>query len=455
MDEITEKDVSELKSKGKKIKIIIKRTLLGVVSAALIFSLLPNVQYQIALQKANNDTYIKDVLSSDETREEKIAKIFEEAINNNENISSELKKRIIDSFTTQVINRAGCFFTDKTIMNMYAVASTEKIKEMSNFSKEHGWWSGNYNPYTNTYSLYNGEESDYSLIAHEQLHAILKNGLINTGFTNGLNGYGINEAATSLLGKNDYSYSDERNALNILSMIIGYNTVLQYYVNSDLAGLKKELNKYIPPEETNKLISNIDLDVFSSYFETFLQKNHIQYNEDKLYERYNNRRQQNIEILKHLFENKYGVQIENSKLGQLIFNSAYFINPEDLDFDKSYYSFSFKSEQSISIKISTPSFEGLANRIINKNLTEISTSVDESKESIIIKELNLEGVVDQIRGYLLTQYGKNKTSVSIQSFSIVVNKDELENFNYEEILNNIISRINNSKEIGNIEDERE
>ena len=159
---------------------------------------------------------------------------------------------------------------------MYAVASTQEIKQMSDFAAEHGWWNGDYNSFSNTYSLDNSvEDADLSLIAHEQLHAILKTGIIDTGFTNFIiNGYGINEGTTSLFGKNDNAYFAESNIVDTLGLIIGYDTLFKYYVEGDLSGLKKELNQYISPQETNDLIRNLDLNVFTSYFETFLIKNY-------------------------------------------------------------------------------------------------------------------------------------------------------------------------------------
>lgn len=451
MNEIIEKDVSELQSKGKKFKFSIKRTLLGVISAALVFPSIPNVEYQIALKKANNSTYIEEVLSTDQSREEQIAQIFAEAIENNNNIPDDIKDRVIESFTTQVINRAGGFFTDETIRNMYAVASTEKITEMSSFSKEHGWWGGDYNSYTNTYSLYaSTEQSNSSLIAHEQLHAILKKGLIDTGLTNGLNGYGMNEAFTTLFGENDYSYSQESNIVDILGAIIGYNDLVQYYVNRDLSGLKKELNQYLSPKETNKLIRNIDLDVFSGYLETFLEKNNIPYNADKLYESAKSRRLQNIESLKKIFENKYGVSIEESKLGQLIFNSLFFIDDDKFDPHQSYYTITFSDENNIKISMFNGSIDGIANGIINKSMEQITVDENESAETIIAKEFNL----DEIRGYSLNSINNSQTNVRIHGISFIVNKDDLETFNYEQAFNDAITRIQATKDI-TMEEDRE
>ena len=103
---------------------------------------------------------------------------------------------------------------------------------------------------------------DESLLAHEQLHAILKNGLFGTGLTSGIEGYGINEGATTFFGKSDSSYYSENNIINTLGFIIGYENLLETYTNSDLSVLKKMLYQYISPQEANELIHKIDLNVF-------------------------------------------------------------------------------------------------------------------------------------------------------------------------------------------------
>ena len=63
----------------------------------------------------------------------------------------------------------------------------------------------------------------------------------------------------------------------MLGLIIGYDKLINYYLNSDLEGLKEEISQYISKEETNKLISNIDKYVFLRYYKEFLINNEIDY----------------------------------------------------------------------------------------------------------------------------------------------------------------------------------
>ena len=214
---IEEKDIGELKKKGKKFKFPIKRTLLGVLCTTLIWSAIPNIEYNIARIQANNNKYITSVLEDTNlSKEQQIAQIYKTALMENKNIPDDIKELLIASFTSEVINHAGIFFTEDTIRNMYAVAKTEKISQMSEFAKEHGWWSGD----------------------------------------------GINEGATTFFGKSDSSYYSENNIINILGFIIGYENLLETYTNSDLSVLKKMLYQYISPQEANELIHKIDLNVF-------------------------------------------------------------------------------------------------------------------------------------------------------------------------------------------------
>lgn len=267
MDElIEEKDVSKLKT--KKIKFAIKRTLIGILCATLVWTSIPNIKYSVERIQADNSQYITNVLEDNSlSKEQQIAQIYKKALMENKNIPDDIKEALIDSFTSEVINHAGVFFTEDTIKNMYAVAKTEKVSPTSEFAKEHGWWSGDYNSYKNEITVnLDGSEYDKSLLAHEQLHAILKKGLWGTGLTTGIEGYGINEGATTFFGKSDNCYYSEKNIINSLGLILEYKNLLETYTSSDLSGLKKMLYQYVPPQEANELIHKIDLNVFQRIF---------------------------------------------------------------------------------------------------------------------------------------------------------------------------------------------
>lgn len=436
MEEIIEKNVEDLKSKCKKIKISLKRTLLGIISATLVFSTLPNIEYKIALYEANHSPYIEEVLATEQTKEEKIAQIFAQAIQGNDNIPDDVKDRVIEAFTTEVINHTGYFFTDKVIKNMYAVASTQKIEQMSDYAIEHGWWDGDYSSYLNTYTLPGTiEDTDLSIIAHEQMHAILKRGMVNTGFTNFIiHGYGINEGTTAIFGKNDESYSIEQNIVDTLGLIIGYDTVFKYFVDSDLRGLKKELNKYISPKETNKLIKNMDLNVFADYLISFLDNNDIPFNEPKLYESYTNRKNEIKDILKKIFKNKNGIPMEESTFGKVILNSSFFKEPltiyEQLqDNEKINYSITFNNANTVIFNINLDySYEYQC--IINQNFREINV---EDTKNYITNKLNVDGV----REIGVEALNDTQSLISSGMYYISIPIDEIEEFDYNKVLSHI------------------
>lgn len=265
MDKIVEKNVQTIQSiaKKKKIKSAIKQTVIGVVLSSIALSTVPNLKYNIALFNAKSDSYIASVLNSDDNKIEQVKMIYAKAINNNPNLDDKLKKKMIESFSKYVLDKFAVFFSEENIRNMYAVASTETISEMSAFAKAYGWWSGDYNSYFNNLSLNTLDNEE--LLAHEQLHAMVKSGLFGTGLTDGINAYGANEGVTSLMC-NDNSYIKQQGIMDQLGLLMGYNKVIPYYLDGNISGLKEELCKYISEDDANKLISDLDTLTFSDYF---------------------------------------------------------------------------------------------------------------------------------------------------------------------------------------------
>ena len=316
------------KQSGK--KKIIRRVIAGATTTALAISLFPTVNYDIAKYKAKHNFEIQEILNySNEEKTKKIAELFEEAIKSNKKIEEESKSKIIESFTTLVIEPHGSEFSEDTIINMYAVASTEGVTKMSDFAVEHGWWGGDYNTYTNSFSINPNSVESEELIAHEQLHGILKDGNFGTGLTNFLDGYGINEALTTMLTENDYSYCEEEIMANMLGLIIGYDKLINYYLNSDLEGLKEEISQYISKEETNKLISNIDKYVFLRYYKEFLINNEIDYDYEKLSTKEDEKMKDIKSLLISLCEGKYDCKVDECNIGKLLLSDDIFI--EDWD----------------------------------------------------------------------------------------------------------------------------
>lgn len=455
MDQVIEKDIKNLRQKNKKIKLVAKRTLIGVVSTLLAFSVFENTKHGIAINQARNDKFIEQTLTSELNKKQKVADVFAYAIRNNTNIPDYEKNKIIEAFTTNVIDYTGDFFTDENIINMYAVASTQKVKKMSNFSKEHGWWAGDYVSFTNTYFL-DDRNKDYEsiLIAHEQLHAIMRSNILDTGFTNFLiNGYGINEAATSTFSK-DFSYYEMSMLFTTLGLIIGYDTLFKYYSEGDLNGLKMELNKYILPQETNHFIINFDLIVFSHYFRIFLENNGIAFDNEKFNKIMKDKTEDITLTLKKIYKNKFGVSCEESKFGNLIFNSLFFNNDVNdyaitldsnfegkeikngaLSLDDIIYDITFYDANTIRIDILPKSFGHLFSFSCNKPLHECS----DDEYNKILEEFGVNGIYSSI-------YSELNRTVKISSFYLFVNANEIENFDIDETLKDLNNRVINNVE---------
>ena len=271
---IEEKDVEDLQKQEKKFRFSIKKTLLGILSILILWSTKPNAEYAITRLEADNSSYIANVLRSTSlSRKEKIAQIYQTALVENHKIPIDLKKQLMDAFTTEVIEYAGCFFTDETIKNMYAVVKTEDVRELYHFEKEYGWWDGDYISFSNLISVDVIDMNiDKTLLAHEQMHAILKRGWFENGFMNGIYGYGINEGATVSSVKSDNSYPLQSKTFDLLGLILGYENIFKTYTNSNLSELIQILSQYIPPQEARELIILLDLDVFRRIYPNFYGK---------------------------------------------------------------------------------------------------------------------------------------------------------------------------------------
>lgn len=350
---------NEIELKDKNIKSNVKIAILAFAIGSSLISLTPNIKYKIALLKAKNNKEIIRLINDKNNKEENIKTIYELAINKNNNIPIESKKILIKAFEENFIEPYYNLILDETIYNMYAVASTQRVKEMSKTAKKYGWWSGDYNSYTNTIYLYSYNSK--VLVAHEQLHAILKTGLFDMGYTKGLNGYALNEALTVSLIKGDDSYYDQFLVSDYLGLIIGYDKLYKYYMLGDLDGLKNELNKYIEKEETEKLIRNMDVQVFNDYGLIFLTTNNVGYvdsdNENtinildrrKIFNYKMRLEKENTEILMNLFESKYNCKVEDSNLGRIIFGNGNDLFDKDLNPNDPIYDIYYNDPNSVKI----------------------------------------------------------------------------------------------------------
>lgn len=107
---------------------------------------------------------------------------------------------------------------------------------------------------------------------------------------------------------------------------MGYDKIANYYMNMDLSGLKKELYQYLPKNEANNLITALDLNVFSNFFQSFMDANNFNFKEDKLQTFLDNNTSKIRETFIKLFENKNDCKISDSNLGRIIFGSNYFVD---------------------------------------------------------------------------------------------------------------------------------
>lgn len=431
------------KHKHKKFKLI-KKTIAGLFATAIGLSSIPSIQCNIAHAKGKKDQIIVSVMESDEDIEEKIAQIFIYGIKSNTKLSDAYKEKIIESFCNYVIYPYGKYFTEDTILRMYAVASTQNVVGVCNFFQDHGWWGGNYNPWFNFYSAVDGEEADDGLIAHEQLHAIGRKSMVSNGFFRSIHGIGMDEAGTSFFSNRDY---DVDIYFETLGFIIGFDNLFKYYFNADYSGLKEELNKYLTKEEVDELLSNMDKCIYHGYYLTFLRKNFdvSEEKENELYEYNLQRNKRIIELLIKMYEKKNNSEMNNDWLENFIFsNICYncdidipYINYENI----SNYSIHFYEPGKLIINISTNIIELSSQWIIDENdlkSININQYIDKAINSAYIKLTNYF-----VNGELHSVHLSNEVIVKYVAWlnNYVQNEDNNE-FDKEKIYS-LIEQLNN------------
>lgn len=427
MLEIEELDKESLvKSKKRKIGKYIKKTVLGILAGSIMLSTIPNIEYGYALHEAKSDSSISEIMDSSDSKIEKVEKIFKEGITKNNNLDDELKEQIIEAFTEKVIKPHGDLFSDETIYNMYAVASTEDVRFMTQFERDHGWWSGDYNSYLNKMILLG---TDADLLAHEQLHAILKKGLFETGFTAGLSGYGVNEGFTASLLNS--SYYTLRWYVNNLSYILGYENIFKYFVNSDLEGFKQELSRYIDKDDINTFIKNMNSKCLYDYYMDFASKNGLEYNSDKIYEKKGKWLDENIDILKKIYTKKYGDIPENSNRGRLLLKSlcAY---DEDVDY---YATIDANNSDIIKVSVQNFGFEGLGR--IEIMSSEYNLLAKDKREKFMKEVSKQLGVDENLFTIGYAAYNGDKYVVAIESMACKIDKDEIDNFDIDKYIESV------------------
>ncbi len=256
------------KKRSKKNKKLPKRIISGSLAAAMIFSLVPNIEYYITKYNVENEITFSD---SSDLKEDSISDLFWQNLQKNNKLTAEEKKLIYNNFKEYFLDKYSKYLDENSIVSMCASARTIDMKEMSEFAKKWSWWSGSYNPYTNRVSV--SSYDDKPLIAHEDLHANLKNGIISTGLNRAFFGYGLNEGGTSLHSDNaSYGYFNERNYFTKIGLIIGYDKMMDIYTNGKINDLVDELSIYMPKIDAIKLVSLIDINVYNEYKSDFVNR---------------------------------------------------------------------------------------------------------------------------------------------------------------------------------------
>ena len=346
--DIEEQDISELKKKS--IKSGIKKTIVGIIVAGTLISTAPNIHFYSNLFFSKRNSGVVEVVGSKEySLKEKAEILLELGINKNNHLSEQEKNEIVTSFEKYVIEEYSESFTERYLYNMYASAKTLDVKYVSrNFLYKYSWWSGDFNSYFNNIYIPDNEKMDQQLLAHEFLHASLKKGLLGSGLTSGIRGYGFNEGLTSSHVVDDYCYAEEHFLISYIGCILGIDKVEPAYFNSDLNSIKQELNKYLSNWETEKLIRYCDIIVFTGYLDTFLNKLGIDFGNTYLdiLDKYV---KESIDLLRKLFTNKTGLSATDSSYGRILFGKGSIADSDTID--EPFYYITFADARNYSIVV--------------------------------------------------------------------------------------------------------
>ena len=165
---------------------------------------------------------------------------------------------------------------------------------------------------------------------------------------------------------------------------------------------------------------------FNGYLETFLDKNNISYDADKMEQRNLDREKRIREIMKDIFKLKYGVDMEESELGKLIKNSYSFMTGDQIDYDNLLYDISINDKDSV--RIDFWNRNGVAKIIIEYKGNENNN--DEFKNEIA----NAIGV-DEVYISEVSRVDENHVDITIYGVGYVVEVDtdkKLKDFDFDE-----------------------
>ena len=225
--------------------------------------------------------------------------------------------------------------------------------------------------------------------------------------------------------------------INKLGIILGYDVVPNDYYNCNLNRLKEELIKYLSPQDTNKLIKNIDTLLIIDFiidnndFSTTEEKDEY----DVSIGDYNRIHMDTEELLVSLFENKTNMKANDSRIGKMLFglyilkkngeepNEGYVIyDAKQYDKDNYLVTLDFWGSYSLFIgDIDDP------NKTIEEKRALWKEYEKEIAEGIGAEKVSIAGSSSNSKG----------TSIWVQDISLKVPNEELDTYDYDGVVDNM------------------
>ena len=247
----------------------------------------------------------------------------------------------------------------------------------------------------------------------------------------------VEEQIYSSISQRTQSLINTQYLINKLGIILGYDVVPNDYYNCNLNRLKEELIKYLSPQDTNKLIKNIDTLLIIDFiidnndFSTTEKKDEYKVSKDN----YNRIYMDTEELLVSLFENKTNMKINDSRIGKMLFglyilkkngeepNEDYVIY-DAKQYDKDNYLVTLTFWGSYSLFIGD--IDGL-NKTMEEEIALWKEYEKEIAEGIGAEKVYVDASSSDSKG----------TSICVHHISLKVPTEELDTYDYDGVVNNM------------------
>ena len=174
------------------------------------------------------------------------------------------------------------------------------------------------------------------------------------------------------------------------------------------------------------------------YTQTFMEKNKIKYDEDKMLKRALECQKRTNEIIVDIFEAKYGCKMSDSPFGRLLMGSYNYMSANEIDFDKPFYHLKFADTNSIGVS-ATSIKHGISYMIIDARGDDEKCYINNAElQSELASMLGVNNLV------VSEWYWRDQEHVvvTIQNIEYIIDINQLNDFDYREKYEEFKEKVN-------------